>query len=68
TLALLDGDVVAGAGSLQPVDGYLPVSRTRPVTDATLLDTVAAPGQESERWWRARLLRVRAELSRSRWA
>ncbi|MGH3600059.1 MAG: O-succinylbenzoate synthase, partial [Pseudonocardiaceae bacterium] len=65
TLALLDGDVVGSACALQPVDGYLPVPRTPPVPDATQLGAVVAPDQATERWWRARLARVRAELDQS---
>jgi len=64
TLSLLSGDVVEGADSLRPVDGYLPVPRTPPVPDAALLDTVAVTDPEQQQWWRARLVRVRAELNR----
>jgi O-succinylbenzoate synthase len=64
TLSLLSGDVVDGADSLRPVDGYLPVPRTPPVPEAALLDTVAVTDPEQEQWWRARLVRVHAELNR----
>ncbi|MDQ3762516.1 MAG: o-succinylbenzoate synthase [Actinomycetota bacterium] len=65
TLSLLKGDVVDGADSLRPVDGYLPVPRRAPAPDATLLDTFAVTDPEQEQWWRARLVRVRAELNRA---
>ncbi|MFC5992885.1 o-succinylbenzoate synthase [Pseudonocardia hispaniensis] len=66
TLSLLEGDVVAGADSLRPVDGYLPVPRTPPAPDPTLLDTYAPADPQRAAWWRARLARVRAEHVRTR--
>jgi O-succinylbenzoate synthase len=60
TLSLLDGDVVAGAESLRPVDGYLPVPRTPPAPDPALLDTYELTDPERAAWWRDRLARVRA--------
>ncbi|MGH3800428.1 MAG: o-succinylbenzoate synthase [Pseudonocardiaceae bacterium] len=65
TLSLLRGDVVDGADSLRPVDGYLAVPRTPPVPDAGLLGAFAVTDPEQEQWWRARLVRVRAELDRA---
>ncbi|MGH3872993.1 MAG: o-succinylbenzoate synthase [Pseudonocardiaceae bacterium] len=62
TLSLLSGDVVDGAASLRPVAGYLPVPRTPP---AALLDAFAVTDPEQQQWWRARLIRVRAELDRA---
>jgi O-succinylbenzoate synthase len=57
TLALLEGDLVADAVGLRPVDGRLPVPRTSPVPDPALLDAHAAD-PERERWWHDRLARV----------
>jgi O-succinylbenzoate synthase len=65
TLSLLDGDVVADAASLRPVDGYLPVPRTPPTPDPALLDTYDLADAAQAAWWRQRLLRVRAELERT---
>ncbi len=65
TLSLLEGDVVAGSGSLRAVDGYLPVPRTPPAPDPTLLDTHELTDPEQAAWWRDRLARVRAELDRA---
>jgi o-succinylbenzoate synthase len=65
TMSLLRGDVVTSADSLRPVDGYLPVPRTAPSPDPALLDTYAMTDPEQEQWWRARLVRVHAELSRA---
>ncbi len=65
TLSLLSGDVVGGADSLRPVEGYLPVPRTPPVPDAAFLAAFAVTDPEQEQWWRARLVRVRAELDRA---
>jgi o-succinylbenzoate synthase len=62
TLSLLDGDVVPGAESLRPVDGYLPVPRTPPTPDPALLDICELTDAEQAAWWRDRLARVRAEL------
>lgn len=64
TLSLLAGDVVAEALSLRPVNGYLPVPRTPPVPDPSLLDTYRLADTERAAWWRDRLTRVRAELVR----
>lgn len=58
TLSLLEGDVVAGPGSLRAVNGYLPVPRTPPVPDAALLDTYELADPERAAWWRDRLRRV----------
>jgi o-succinylbenzoate synthase len=66
TVSLLEGDVVSGAGSLRPVDGYLPAPRVPPTPDPALLDAygLTDPGQAT--WWHDRLARVRAELDRTR--
>jgi o-succinylbenzoate synthase len=63
TLSLLEGDVVGSADSLQPVNGCLPVPRTPPTPDAALLEAHAMTASEQQQWWRARLDRVRTELS-----
>jgi O-succinylbenzoate synthase len=60
TLSLLEGDVVAGADSLRPVDGYLPVPHTPPTPNPALLDTYELTDPEQAGWWRDRLARVRA--------
>ncbi|TCP46782.1 O-succinylbenzoate synthase [Tamaricihabitans halophyticus] len=57
TLSLLEQDLVAEADGFRPVDGYLPVPRTPPAPEATLLERYA-PAETS--WWRNRLARVRA--------
>jgi O-succinylbenzoate synthase len=62
TLSLLNGDVVSGATSLRPVDGYLPVPRTPPTPDPVLLDTYELTDRERVTWWRQRLARVLVEL------
>lgn len=62
TLSLLDGDVVADAASLRPVDGYLLVPRTPPTPDIALLDTYQLTDPRQAAWWRNRLARVRGLL------
>jgi o-succinylbenzoate synthase len=62
TLSLLDGDVVADAASLRPVDGYLLVPRTPPTPDLALLDTYQLTDPRQAAWWRNRLARVRGLL------
>ncbi|OLT40009.1 O-succinylbenzoate synthase [Saccharomonospora sp. CUA-673] len=64
TLSLLNSDIVSGPESLRAVDGYLPVPRTPPTPDPTLLDTYELTDSEQAAWWRDRLARVRAELDR----
>lgn len=64
TLSLLQGDVVADAGSFRPVDGYLPVPHRPPVPDPALLDAFELTDPERATWWRDRLTRSRAELAR----
>jgi o-succinylbenzoate synthase len=59
TLSLLEGDVVDDAGSLRPVNGYLPVPRTPPQPDAALLNTHSLIDTPQVAWWRDRLARVR---------
>lgn len=65
TLSLLEGDVVADAASLRPVNGYLPVPRTPPQPDAALVGTYALTDSQQAAWWRDRLARVRIELDRA---
>jgi len=65
TLSLPEGDVVAGSGSLRPVDGYLPVLRTPPMLDPALLGTFELTDPDQAPWWRDRLSRVRAEMGRT---
>lgn len=62
TLSLLEGDVVADDASLRQVDGWLPVRRTPPTPEPTLLDTYELADPERALWWRERLARVRAAL------
>ena len=57
TLALLDGDLVAQADGVYPVDGRLPVPRTPPAPDPDLLDLYRADPAR-ERWWRERITRA----------
>ncbi len=66
TLSLLEGDVVSGAASLRPVDGYLTVPRVPPTPDPTLLDTYELTDPHQAAWWRDRLTRAHAELDRPR--
>lgn len=61
TLSLLEGDVVADADSLRPVDGYLPVPRMPPAP--AQIDTYELTDTMQAAWWRDRLARVRAELA-----
>ncbi|MGB3438209.1 MAG: o-succinylbenzoate synthase [Actinophytocola sp.] len=65
TLSLLDGDVVADAESLRPVDGYLPVLRTPPTPDLARLDTYELTDARQAAWWRDRLTRVHAVFTSS---
>jgi O-succinylbenzoate synthase len=60
TLSLMEGDVVAGTGSLRPVDGYLPVPRTPPAPDPALLGTYELTDQHRAELWHNRLERVRS--------
>lgn len=60
TLSLFTSDIVPGDESLQAVDGYLPVPRTPPIPDSTLLNTYELADPERATWWRDRLSRVRA--------
>ncbi|MBV9313680.1 MAG: o-succinylbenzoate synthase [Pseudonocardia sp.] len=66
TLSLLEGDVVSGAASLRPVDGYMPVPRVPPTPDSALLDTYELTDSHQAARWRDRLARVRDELDRPR--
>lgn len=65
TLSLLEGDVVADAAALRPVNGYLPVPQIPPAPDAALLHTYEPSDTRQVAWWRDRLARVRAELDRA---
>ncbi|MGV9676081.1 o-succinylbenzoate synthase [Nocardia sp. NPDC003482] len=58
TVTLFEGDVIGE--SLRPVDGYLPVPATPPVPDPDLLARYRHPDPDREKWWRARLERVRS--------
>ncbi len=60
TLSLLNSDIVSGPGSLQAVDGSLPVPRTPPAPDPSLLDAYELTDPDQAAWWRDRLARVRA--------
>jgi O-succinylbenzoate synthase len=62
TLALLDGDLVAEGAALRPVDGHLPVPRTPPTPDPTLLEKYELTDPQRAAWWHERLARVRAAL------
>ena len=64
TLSLLSGDVVPDADSLRATDGYLPVPRTPPAPDPARLDAHALSDQEQAGWWRHRLHRAHAQLTR----
>jgi O-succinylbenzoate synthase len=63
TLSLLEGDLVAGPGSLRPVDGYLPVPSAPPRPDPGLLDTYALTDPERVTWWTDRLQRAHRLLT-----
>jgi len=63
TLALLDGDVVAGENSLRAVNGFLPVPRTAPEPDPELLARYAIPQRERQEWWSDRLRRAWSVLA-----
>ena len=60
TLSLLDGDLVAGSGSLLAVEGYLPIPDKRPAPDPALLEKYELTDPQRAAWWRDRLRRVRA--------
>ena len=60
TLSLLDGDLVAGSGSLYAVEGYLPIPDKRPAPDPGLLEKYELTDPQRAAWWRDRLRRVRA--------
>lgn len=62
TVSLLQGDVVRGAESLRPQDGYLPVPRTAPIPDPGLLNTYAPIDRQQQHWWRTRLARAQQRL------
>lgn len=63
TMSLLQGDLVTGADSLRPIDGYLPVPRTAPSPDPDLLGTYGVTDPAREQWWRTRLGRVHTDLN-----
>ncbi|WP_062993163.1 o-succinylbenzoate synthase [Nocardia anaemiae] len=58
TLSLLDGDLVHD--SLRPLDGFMPVAKTPPTPDPTLLERYHHPDPARIQWWENRLARVRA--------
>ncbi|MEV5839429.1 o-succinylbenzoate synthase [Nocardia sp. NPDC052112] len=58
TLSLFEGDLVPE--SLRPVDGFMPVPKTPPTPDPTLLEHYRHPDPARTRWWEDRLTRVRA--------
>lgn len=60
TTSLLIGDLVAGARSLVPVDGYLPVAPMSPAPDPALVERYAVNDQGRVAWWRERLHTARA--------
>ncbi|MBB5159180.1 o-succinylbenzoate synthase [Saccharopolyspora phatthalungensis] len=60
TLSLLDSDLVSGSESLRAVNGYLPIPRTPPTPDPSLLATYELTDPDQASWWRDRLSRVRA--------
>ncbi len=55
TIAVLDGDLVAEARSLVPVDGHLPVAPTTPAPDPRLVKRYAVTDRGRIDWWRERL-------------
>jgi O-succinylbenzoate synthase len=63
TLSLLESDLVAGRGSLRPVDGFLPVPSAPPQPDPGLLDTYAITDPERISWWTDRLHRAHGLLT-----
>jgi o-succinylbenzoate synthase len=64
TLSLLEGDVVPDDATLRPVGGYLPVSRQPPVPDDARLDAYELTDADRAAWWRDRLARALATLSK----
>src|SRR6185312_8993358 len=61
TLSLFSGDVVAPAGSLRAVDGFIEVPARAPVPDPRALSG-GEPEPERADWWRARLARAADHL------
>jgi O-succinylbenzoate synthase len=66
TRSLLAGDLVAGARSLVPVDGYLPVAPMPPPPDPELVKRYAVIDQDRIARWRGLLNTVLAQASRSK--
>ncbi|EHR52229.1 enolase superfamily enzyme related to L-alanine-DL-glutamate epimerase [Saccharomonospora marina XMU15] len=60
TLSLLESDLVPEQQSLRPAAGYLPVPRTPPTPDPSLVDAYELTDPDRAAWWRDRLSRVRA--------
>jgi O-succinylbenzoate synthase len=60
TVSLLRSDVVAGPGSLVPVDGYLAVPAVAPAPSPELLARLRPADPARIRWWQERLARVAA--------
>jgi O-succinylbenzoate synthase len=63
TRSLLRGDVVRDAGSLRPVEGYLPVPSSPIAPDPALLELHEPTDPHQTTWWRDRLRRVYAKLT-----
>jgi O-succinylbenzoate synthase len=55
TALQVSGDLVAGARSLVPVGGYLPVAPMPPAPDAELVRRYAVTDSDRIAWWRGRL-------------
>ena len=60
TIALLTGDLVARARSLQPVDGWLPVAPMPPAPDPDRMGPFTQTDPQRVQWWRALLQRARS--------
>lgn len=60
TASQVSGDLVAGARSLVPVGGYLPVAPMPPAPDRKLVTFYAVTDPDRIAWWRARLGTARA--------
>jgi O-succinylbenzoate synthase len=60
TVALLTGDLVTGARSLRPVDGWLPVAPMPPAPDPDRMGPFIQTDPERVAWWRALLQRAQS--------
>lgn len=63
TASLLSGDLVAGARSLIPVGGYLPVAPMPPAPDPELVRQYAITDSARIDWWRGRLGTARRSVT-----